>query len=444
MMTAPIVEGQSAQLSPLLAAVFAALDQAGISYTLLRGSEELFGGAIDGDVDLLVAAAQFGKLRRTLEQAGFVALARWGQAPHHFFIGYDESADSWIKLDVLTELAYGRPIPALRTDLAARSLEHRVRHGPAFVLAAEEEFLTLLLHCLLDKGRFEPKYRVRLAELAEAIHDHGAMGALAARYLPAQVSWEQIRQLVGNGTWEELVRLGSAVAGHLARRDPLGTRWRRAVTPPLRVLDRRTRAFRTRGLTVALLAPDGAGKTTLARSLGQAFYLPTRYIYMGTNPNSGSMTLPTTRLLARMGRRWRPLVRALSALNGIVEQGLRYRVGAYHRQRGRLVVFDRYASGSLIGAQDGPPHKQLQRWAMRLICPPPDIVVYLDAPAEVLYQRKQEHSPEQLDRQRQHYRHILAGVAGTAVVDAGREPEEVRRRVAALIWRRYALDMQKR
>src|SRR5258706_1893059 len=225
MMAATVREAQPAQLCPLLAAVFAALDQAGISYTLLRGSEELLDGAIDGDVDLLVAAAQFGQLRRTLEQAGFVALARWGQAPHHFFIGYDESADDWIKLDVLTELAYGRPIPALRTDLAARCLEHRVRGGPAFVLAAEEEILTLLLHCLLDKGRFEPKYRVRLAELAEAIHDHRAMGALAARYLPAQASWEQIRQLVGNGAWEELLRLGSALAGHLARREPLGTPW---------------------------------------------------------------------------------------------------------------------------------------------------------------------------------------------------------------------------
>src|SRR5262245_16699558 len=113
-MTATVREAQPAQLSSLLAIVFAALDQAGISYTLLRGYEELLGGAIDGDVDVLVAAAQFGQLRRTLERSGFVALGRWGQAPHHFFIGYDESIDCWIKLDVLTELAYGRPVPALR------------------------------------------------------------------------------------------------------------------------------------------------------------------------------------------------------------------------------------------------------------------------------------------------------------------------------------------
>jgi thymidylate kinase len=196
---------------------------------------------------------------------------------------------------------------------------------------------------------------------------------------------------------------------------------------------------------VALLAPDGAGKTTLARSLGQAFYLPTRYIYMGTNMNSGSVTLPTTRLLARARGKRRPVVRALSAINGLVEQGVRYRVGAYHRRRGRLVVFDRYAAGSLMSVQQGVAlHKRLQRWAMQLLCPPPDMVVYLDAPAEVLYQRKQEHSPELLERQRQRYLQLLDGVARTAIVDAGRAPEEVRKQVASLIWHRYAVDMQKK
>jgi thymidylate kinase len=57
--------------------------------------------------------------------------------------------------------------------------------------------------------------------------------------------------------------------------------------------------------------------------------------------------------------------------------------------------------------------------------------------------RKQEHSPERLEQQRQHYQHILSGFAEKSVVDAGQAPEEVRRRVAALIWQRYARDMQR-
>jgi thymidylate kinase len=62
----------------------------------------------------------------------------------------------------------------------------------------------------------------------------------------------------------------------------------------------------------------------------------------------------------------------------------------------------------------------------------------------VLYQRKQEHSPELLERQRQRYLKILDGVTRTAVVDARHGPDEVRRQVSAVIWRRYAVDMQKK
>jgi GTPase SAR1 family protein len=50
-------------------------------------------------------------------------------------------------------------------------------------------------------------------------------------------------------------------------------------------------------MAVALLAPDGAGKTTLAHALRYGFYLSTRYMYMGTNPTSSTLTLPTTRWL---------------------------------------------------------------------------------------------------------------------------------------------------
>jgi thymidylate kinase len=216
------------------------------------------------------------------------------------------------------------------------------------------------------------------------------------------------------------------------------------MTPLVRLLDRRTRSFRARGLTVALLAPDGAGKTTLARSLGREFFLPTRYVYMGTGLNSDSLTLPTTRLLARAKSKRRIIVRALSTLNNLVEQGIRYRIGAYHRWRGRLVIFDRYSAGSLMGVQRGSTFlKSVQRWALQVVCPPPDMVVYLDAPAEVLYQRKQEHSVELLEGQRQRYMQILRGIAHSAIVDAVCEPEQVRRNVVALIWRRYAVNNSK-
>jgi thymidylate kinase len=291
----------------------------------------------------------------------------------------------------------------------------------------------------------EPAYRVRLTALAEQIDDNRAMADLVARCFPASVPWQQLRRLVAGGEWDALLRLRSVVAGQLARRDPAGTRWRRTTARLLRFVDRRTRTFRGRGLTVALLAPDGAGKTTLARSLGRAFYLPTRYIYMGTNPNGGGITLPLTRWLARKTGRRQPIIRALSALNGLLEQGVRCRIGGYHRRRGRLVIYDRYVAKSLSIQQPGGAfRKRVRRWATQLLCPPPDMIVYLDAPADILYQRKQEHSPQSLEQQRQRYLRILDGVARTVIVDARRAPEELRRHVSGLIWRRYAVHMRRR
>lgn len=432
-------------LCPLLLKVFTELDQAEVHYCLLRGYEELLEGSVDGDVDLLVAADHFERVSGVLERLGFVALSRWGQTPHYFFIGYDQSEDRWVKLDLVTELAYGRPIPALRLALAAECLRNRIRYGPAFTLSVEDEILTLLLHCLLDKATFEPKYRIRLTALVREIKDEQYLISQVARYFPPAISWMQIKQRIEWGEWDTLLGTRHAIVQHLVRRDLPGTNWRRVSRSLLRFLDRKTRKIRTRGIAVALLAPDGAGKTTLARALGHKFYLPTRYVYMGTNLNTNAIILPTTRWLTKANKGSRkPLVRLLNAVNSLVEQAVRYRVGAYHRGFGRLVIFDRYHSGSLsLEQRSGRIHKRLQQWMVRRLCPPPDMVVYLDAPAEVLYQRKQEHSPEILEQQRRRYLGLLQGHPQAVVVDAGLEPERVRREVTAVIWRRYADHLRK-
>src|SRR6266571_1664289 len=49
--------------------------------------------------------------------------------------------------------------------------------------------------------------------------------------------------------------------------------------------------------TVALIGPDGAGKTTIGRRLEQTLPLPVRYVYMGINYEASNHVLPTTRLI---------------------------------------------------------------------------------------------------------------------------------------------------
>src|SRR4051812_18703285 len=55
-------------------------------------------------------------------------------------------------------------------------------------------------------------------------------------------------------------------------------------------------------MTVALIGPDGAGKTTIARRLESAAELRIKYLYMGVSAASSNRLLPTTRVLYALKR----------------------------------------------------------------------------------------------------------------------------------------------
>ena len=125
--------------------------------------------------------------------------------------------------------------------------------------------------------------------------------------------------------------------------------------------------FRPR-LSVALVGPDGAGKSTISAHLRQArLPAPVTTIYMGVNLEASTLMLPTTRLLlaAKRARGGRPdlvasslrdIGEAPAAPSGrgaawrntarltvwMTEEWLRQLVAVGHGLRGRIVIFDRH------------------------------------------------------------------------------------------------------
>jgi hypothetical protein len=154
----------------------------------------------------------------------------------------------------------------------------------------------------------------------------------------------------------------------------------------------------------------------------RSFYFPSRSVYMGLYPGVSDQRrrrIPGIRLASRVVTAW-----------------IRYLTGRCHRMRRRLVLFDRYTYDALLS----PPPRGLahaRRWLLAHTCPPPDLVVVLDASGELLYRRKHEHSVSWLDARRRDYLSLQTAVPRFAVVDATRDRDEVRRTVTGLIWQLY-------
>jgi thymidylate kinase len=217
--------------------------------------------------------------------------------------------------------------------------------------------------------------------------------------------------------------------------------------------------------TVALIGPDGAGKTTVARALRGALPMPVHYLYMGVSPDSSNVMLPTTRVARRVKRalgappdtagppshdRVAPVRRSIPGrVAGGIRAGLRlanrtaeewYRQALAWRwqRRGAIVVFDRhfyvdYHAYDVSDAHDRSLTQRLHGVALERLYPKPDLVVYLDAPGDVLLARKGEGTVEALEARRAEYRAIAPHVPRFVEVDATRPVDAVVADVAARI-----------
>jgi len=492
----------------LLRDVFDDLNRAGVRYCHWKSNEHLAAAlAGDTDVDVLVDRASIGAVAQVLRARG---CKRLQVAPDRAYPGIE----SWVGCDAATatlshlhvhyQLTLGEKyLKGHRLPWEERFLATRV-YDQRHALYVADPVLELIVLVLRQAMKLRARDRLK-AWLGSEFVRGGALrefrwlaarapvetvAALAGELLSARAAWvipamlaagrptvsqlRALRRLADPGTAEYRLYRSSGAAGR-----GWGREARAALAKLRRWLGGRrygsTRTLPNGGIVVAVIGPDGAGKSTLVDALvawlGREVAVVTTYGGSGT----GSAAAPR-RALERVGKWWRRLrgrrraamaaaaptgagdvpvetlglKRAVWVLALARERVRRARRSQRARGRGLVVLSDRLPQSQFPGLNDGPrltpwrdSPSRWRRWAaerehaaFRLAeLVPPDLVIKLHVPAEVALARKPSTPPDQVRRGVQLVRDLRYPPATRVVdLDATRPLEDVLLAARRAVW----------
>ena len=182
--------------------------------------------------------------------------------------------------------------------------------------------------------------------------------------------------------------------------------------------------------SVAIIGQDGAGKTTISQMVLEQLPYKMKYIYMGRNVESGNYSLPSSKLIHlykiyKYKKKHRLLDNSLAKklsmheidkdrkvdtrgkigaflrlVNRLAEEFYRFLISMSYQIRGYLVLYDRHFIFDFMpdkldkNKQKSRMSTRIHNWFLNNVYEKPGLVIFLNAPAEVLYERKGEASIE--------------------------------------------------
>lgn len=407
--------------SKVARALLAALESELDAYCILSGYDDL-PDSFDTDIDFMVTSAEFPAVPQMI-----MNVARNTGTRVFHSVGHELSARSFsLGFQDDEELVIVQPDSSadyrhfgLLWLRAEELLAARRRHARGFwIPSAAHEFAYYLIK-RLNKRCLDRKHGEKLHRLFS--EDGDGCQRMIERFWKGRNRTVLIRMARTND-WTEMMTALESVRSELKKNsaEPLRERVRAF---PRRAIHQLQRAINPTGGWIAIMGPDGAGKSAVIEAICnqfrfayhkvKCFHLRPKSLYRGRDART-----PVTDPHGKPPRGW--LLSVAKVVLLIADYWLGYLLQIVPAmQKSQLIVFDRYLYDLLVDSKrvryGGPT------WLLRLaarVVPHPDLVILLDAPAEVVWARKQEVSFNEVLRQRDGYCKVAHRLPFAKVVNA--------------------------
>ena len=403
-----------------------------IACCILRNYEFLTEGAEydNADVDLLIARKDFHRVSEILNDLHFQATTQSTVSRHIGYIAF-YAPHHLLALDLHLDHPSWNDIPY--TDGHA-VLQERIIKNDIPIPADHHTLPMLVFHSILDKKNFKEKYINIINEIFEKEKNKDHLFQLFQTTAGTKIS-ERIFSLLANHNYSALLQTRKSIILYLLR-----SRITHGFNLAACLIRSRSkqikRKFGRPALLIALLGPDGAGKSTTLTNVQNALTesgLNTTRFYMGrwqdhilpldriakTKGATKQTPQPKTPQQASVSQHADPVKIQGRRIFRFIRDGA-YLLEMYMRyflrlrpalKKGGIVITDRYAYDLLLD----PNGTWLLKWAIPYFYPRPHICFYLYHDAQTLIARKGEQSQDEIQRQLTVYNQYQHQLAFTAV-----------------------------
>lgn len=426
-----------------LTTLFSTFDGTGLRYCVLHSWDDL-PERIKSDLDIALHPDDFSALPlafQSLRNSGYMpvqALNYLVGAYYFVFVWFDGTTVHTAAIDIIIEHRRGGlKVPSVRSLISGRR-----RHGLFWIPAPDAEFLYLLAKKVWKRAA-SPAQASRLKALVEQLGRSNAE-QLARQIFLGQMNLRVVEACVNRNLETLLTHTRAQTWKTSLARNPLAV-IAYVFSEALRCIRRLTQPT---GLLVAVLGPDGAGKSTLINELihiSQRAFRRTRVFHW--RPAllwKRTAQADTTQPHARRCRSSVSSIIRLCAFLFDYWAGYAILIVPLLARSG-LIVFDRYFDDVLIDPlryRYGGPHG-LARILSRL-APRPDLVLIVDSPEDVIFSRKQELTSEELGQQRQLYLEYADHQPRARTIDGSRQLPDVTRDAAQSLFSLLANRFERR